>query len=77
MQPPAPGDAVTPNLTCAHGHRAYSPDPHLWIGHDCGHGEQRTKEGLLYVRGRCRETLFLVGETQPELRGPQAVVTNR
>jgi hypothetical protein len=46
------------NLVCAAGHRHYAPPRELpdWIGHECMQGE-RTKEGLLAVRGRCRELL--------------------
>ena len=46
------------NLVCAAGHRHYAPLRELpeWIGHECMQGE-RTKEGLLAVRGRCRELL--------------------
>jgi hypothetical protein len=46
------------NLVCAAGHRHYAPPRELpeWIGHECM-ADERTKEGLLAVRGRCRELL--------------------
>ena len=46
------------NMRCAAGHRHYVPEHELvsWVGAECMQGE-RTKEGLLAVRGRCRELL--------------------
>ena len=71
------------NLVCAAGHRHFVPERELaaWVGVECMQGE-RTKEGLLAVRGRCRELLapmtlppgsWLQRSTSPTMSAPSAI----
>jgi hypothetical protein len=75
------------NLRCANGHSHYAPERELpeWIGKDCMQGE-RTKEGLLAVRGRCREVLtpmtlpagsWLQRKTSPTIKAPNAAPADK